>query len=805
MRQDLLAALRGLRQHPAFAVVAIGTLGLGIGGTVALFSVVYTLMLRPLPYAAGERLVAVWETGPRDIWARMGVAIPDYEDWRARRTSFDGLGAYMPTSFNLEHGGDAIRVEGQIVSSTLFPLLGLQPALGRGFSAEEDREGAARVILLSHGLWTRLFGTDSSVLGRPLRLNGGAFTIIGVMPKGFRPPTRDGRGDVFAPLGLLGGNLRIWRPTHPLIVLGRVRAGTALSTATREIDAVAREIWATETLWRGWRLTVVPLRDELFGDLRPAAMAVWGAAVLVLLVTCANLANLLLARGVARRRDLAVRLALGAGIARVTRGLLIESGLIALAGGVIGIVLAVLGVAGARGALAPTLPQLADVSVDGWVLGFAFVLAAATGLLFGSAPAVWAARVEPHETLREGARSAGGRQRTRVRDALVAAQVAMSFALVTSATLLMRSLDALREVDPGVRTEGTLTFRVTLPPGTYSDASARATAAERVRSGVVTLPGVVQVGYGSSIPFVEPGTNRGTSVFVEGRPRDERTEVLAADVRVVSDGYAEALGIRVLSGRDFSPNDDAVAPRVALVSATMAQRVWPGQDPIGAGIRTGDDHENVYTVVGIVSDVRNRGLRDAPVQEVYVPFRQRPGAAFSVVVKTNADPASLIPAVRAVVARVDPALPPYEMATMGDHLARTLAVPTLASYLSGGLAALAGLVAVLGLHGLVSYAVSLRTREFAVRMALGARSLDMIGLVLRGALLVVLSGIAVGVLLAIAGSGALGALLYGVGAVDVRSLAAVALGLGAVAMAASSIAAWRAGRVEPMAALRTDT
>lgn len=802
MRRDLIHIIRRLRLSAGFTAMAIGILALGIGGTVALFSVVNALLLRPLPYPAGDRLAVIWETGPRDIWARMGVAIPDYEDWRARRTGFEEMAAYYPASFNFASNDDAERLEGQVVSSTYFSLLGTLPALGRTFTADEDREGVARLVVISHGLWKRALGGDSAVVGRSIQLNGGAFTVIGVMPAGFRTPTRTGDTDIWAPLGLLGGNLRIWRATHPLTVLGRLRPGATFSTSERDVNAAAREIWSGETLWTGWRLTVVPLRDELVGDLRPALLALWGAAGLVLMITCANLANLLLARGAERRREFAVRTALGASRWRLMRDVLGEGTVIAVAGGALGFALAVAGVASARTTLSPVLPQLATVNIDLRVLAFACVVVVVTALLFGFAPAATAARVPAHDALRAGGRALGGPGSSHGRSVLVAGQIALSMTLLIGAALLIGSLRALNDVDPGFRSDGTLTFRATLAPATYPEAAARVAVAERVRSNLAALPEVSHVGYGSSIPFAEPGTNRGTSVFVEGRSTDDRSQVPSADIRVISEEYLPALGAQIVRGRNFRSGDDAAAPRVALVSATMARRVWPDGDPIGAQIRTGDDHERVLTVVGVVGDMRNRGLREAPVQEVYVPFRQRPAPSFTIIVRTLADPASIVPSVRAVVADVDQTLPIYDVATMRTHLDRTLAVPALAARLAAGLAALAAALALLGLYAVVAYSVSQRTREFAVRMALGARRRQVIILVASAAAPLVAGGVAVGLLLARAGTGALRGLLYGVVAVDLQVYATVAIGLTVITGAATLIPAWRAARVEPLVALR---
>jgi putative ABC transport system permease protein len=799
---DLRYGLRALLKNPGFTAVAVIALALGIGANSAIFSVVNTVLLRPLPYADPDRLVMVWEDDTKHGYPRDTPAPANFFDWRAQNQVFEGMSATADQSFNLTGVGDPERVDGQAVSANLFSLLGVEPQVGRAFLPEEDQPGEGRVVIMGHALWQRRFGADQGIVGKPVTLNGLSYTVVGVMPPGFQFPGRE--EELWVPLALTPQQAAR-RGSHYLRVVARLKPGVTVEQAQAEMNTIAARLqqqYPDANAEVG--AAVVSLHEQVVGDIKPALLVLLGAVGLVLLIACANVANLLLARAASRQKETALRIALGASRWRLVRQFLTESVLLAALGGVVGLLLSVWGVSVLKSFIPENVSQVKAVAVDARVLAFTVLVSLLTGLLFGLAPATQASNFDLNETLKEGGRdsSSGGRGK-RLRGLLVVAEVAVSLVLLIGAGLLINSFLRLRSVDPGFRTDHLLTMRVVLPQQKYPDQARRSAFYDELIRRVEAVPGVKSAAVTNWIPLVNQGDSVGVSV--EGRPDPGPNRPIVA-TRVVSPHYFQAMGIKLLSGRDFDERTDrADTPAVVVIDETMAKRLWPGEDPLGRRVTPGspDSPDDWCQVVGVVKDVRQFELTAEPKPQMYMLYAQADFfAPRHLVVNTSVEPMSLAATVRKTVWDVDRDQPVSNVSTMEEVLSGSIARQRFSTLLLGVFAGVALVLAAVGLYGVMSYSVAQRTREIGLRMALGAQRGDVLRMVVGQGLKLVLVGVAIGLAAAFALTRVMSSLLFGVSATDPATLAAISLLLISVAALASYIPARRATRVDPLIALR---
>ena len=803
--QDLRYGLRMLAKNPGFTAVAVLTLALGIGANTAIFSVIHAVLLRPLPYRDSDRVVVVgqgWMGGAGDF------SPADFLDVRAQNHSFEQMAATREWSFNLSAGDRPERVIGDVVTTNLFSLLGVEPVMGRGFTPEDGGQRANRVVVLSYGLWQRHFGGNTGVFGGKISLNGEPFTVVGVMPRGFGyplgaelwvPPT-------FAvpahPLRENDDPARM-RGSHYFEVIARLRPSVTLERARADLAVVFQNVARahSDSDLNGAKPWVNTLHEEEVGNVRPALLILLGAVGLVLLIACANVANLLLARGASRSKELAVRTALGASRRRMIRQLLTESVLLALVGGTLGILLAVWGSAPLAALLPPSLRDFAPLTADLRVLGFSLLLSLLAGVTFGLAPALSATRPKLAETLKEGGRSSlvGGSRRDQ--DLLVIAETALALVLLVGAGLLLRSFVRLLAVDEGFDPDHVLTLQVSLPHARYLEPAARVNFVNRVLAIVKALPGVQAASVATRLPLNPGGSTR--SILIEGRtyPPERPGEEITPSYSVVSPEFYSVLHIPLLKGRAFTEADDAQAGRVFVVNRTMAKTFWAGEDPIGKRIRMGTD-EKWSEVVGVVGDVQQRQLGELPKPMVYAPYAQDPWPFMDIAVRTSTDPLSQVSSVRGAVLSVDSQEPVYNIATMEEIVSRSASGQRFNVILLGLFAALALCLTAIGVFGVTSFAVTQRRQEIGVRMALGARREDVLKMVVWHGMTLALVGVTIGVTGALGLSRFLSSLLYGVKPTDLATFAGVPLILLAVELLACYIPARRASKVDPMVALR---
>ena len=788
----LRQAFRSLRRAPAFTLAAVVTLALGIGANTAIFSAVNGVLLHPLPYPEPDRLVVVW--GRHQVIGRETASLPDYLDWRSQARSFEALAAITRTRFNLTGTGEPEVVNGGLATAALLRVFGVVPSVGRGFRDDEERRAAPRVAMLSEGYWRRRFGAERDVIGSRILLSGVPYTVIGVVPAQLR---LEQPVDIWTPLAT---DTTRNRRADFLTVFGRLRSDVTQERAQQEMTTVMRRLEAQYPATNaGWSAEVV-------GEIRPALLVFMGAVGLVLLVACANVANLMLARAVGRSREVTIRSALGASRVRLAGDLLLESTLLALLGGGLGLLVALWGVAGLRSLGPDTLPRVEEIGLDLRVLGFALVLSLLTGLLFGLAPIWRLAGRDLAEGLASGGRSvAGGSGIHRARSALVLGEVALAFVLLAGASLLLRSFERLQRVDPGFASSRVLTARVTLPRIAYPEEARWLHFGRDLLARTEGEPGVRSAALVSDAPL---GDSPPYWAFaIQGGEVQQPAAVQDAAVFIASTSYFETLRVPLVRGRLFEAGDRAGGQDVALVSESAAQRYWKGRDPLGARITFGDpaDPEVQWlTIVGVVGDVLHERLDDDAYPQIYVPFEQSPMRSMVLTVRTSSDPLALVPAIRRELAALDPDLPLADVSTLDDRRTVSLARPRVNATVLGGFALAALVLAAVGIYGVVAYGVVQRTRELGIRMALGAGGSTLLRMVIRQGMMPVVGGMAVGLLGALAGGRVIRGLLFGVGSSDPATLTLVTCFLVAVALAAMYLPARRASRSDPMAALRID-
>lgn len=800
--QDVRYALRILAKNPGFTIVAVLALALGIGADTAIFSVVDSVILRPLPYTKPGELVILrertqqWPTG-------MSVAYLNFLDWRAQNQVFSNLAAVQGNGFNLTGRGEAERVPGTNVSADLFPLLGVKAFMGRTFTAEEDRDGAKPAVILNYGYWERRFHKDPAILGQALDLDGVPHTVVGVMPQGFRYPPDNLRGEIFAPIGRDGGGLKN-RGSHPGIqVLGRLKPGVGMPTALAAMNTIAARLAAAyPDSNRDHSIYMDTLHHHIVRNVQPVLLVVLVAVAFVLLIACTNAANLLLARAASRAHEISIRGALGASRSRIVRQMMTESLILGILGGTLGLLIALWGVRELVHYMPPNIPHMGDIGLDPRVLAFTMGLSVFTGLAFGVLPAVHISGHDPQDALREGGgkRATGDREKQRTRGILVVAEVALSLVLLTGAGLTMKSFHRLANTSPGLNPANALTMQIDLPSSKYSKEPQIINYTNEVERRVRDVPGVLHAGFITPLPL--GGNDWEDGITWEGRPMRFATDYEVTDIAYVTPDYFAAMGVPITRGRAFTAHDTAEAARVAIIDESFAARAFPNQDPIGKRIRRGGKNIQWVQIVGVAGHVMNYGVDGDSRIETYIPHAQQPISFLSLVVRTAGDPSAMTAPIRRAIAGIDPNQPVFQVHTMDELLDQSIATKRASMLLLAAFAATALLLSAIGLYGVVSYSVTQRTREIGIRMALGAEKGDVLSMVVRQGGLLVVMGLATGLAASLALAQFLRGLLYGVSATDPTTFVLVSLILAAVAFFATLIPARRAARVDPMVALR---
>ncbi|HEY7388971.1 MAG TPA: ABC transporter permease [Bryobacteraceae bacterium] len=792
---DIRFTVRTLRKSPAFTIAAILTLALGIGATTAIFSVVNAVMLHPLPFRSADRLVWVAEKNDKLQLPWFAASVLNYLSWREQQQSFEQLGAVRQSSYNLTGRGEPEQFTGNEISPSLFGLLGVRPVLGRDFREGEDQPGSSRVAMIGEGLWKRRFGGEASLLGQTVTLNGADYTVVGIAPSA---PAILSPGEIWTPLIIDRSKEK--RLNHLIGVIGRMKRGESLSQAQAEMDLVAHRVGEQFPEVRDWGIHLQTLYDYIVPkELRTALLVLLGAVLLVLLIAAANVANLLLSRAASRQKEIAIRLSVGANRERLLRQLLTESAVLSVAGGVAGLLIARVALR-LMGSLPPDLLPVSDIKIDITVLLFALGITIASALLFGMMPAWQASRTDLSTVLKEGGRTGSGGARLRLRNWLVAGELALATVLLSGAGLLLQSLLHLQHVRLGFRPQNLLTFEITPQAGRYDTVPKRTTFYRDLVERLASIPGVRGAAVSTCVPFGN-GLQSRTPAAPVGASLLEPGQSIPIDWRSVSPAYFRTMEIPLLRGRLFTDGDTDTAPNVMIISQGTAKRIWGTEDPLGHVLRiVGSGRE--YTIIGVVADVRNTALNAEPYPTMYYSANAMTWPTMDVVLRTSGDPLSAVPGARQKLRELDSDLPMSSVRSMDDWLSQSAAQPRLNAVLVTIFGGLALVIAAIGVYGVLSYLVNQRTREIGLRMALGAQRSSVLRLVVREGMLVAIAGIVAGVSMALVSSRVLSTLLYDVPPRDPMTFAAVAIALGLVALAACFVPALRASKVDPIVALR---
>ncbi len=807
--QDIRFAVRTLRKNPGLTAIVITTLALGIGANTAIFSVVNTVLLRPMPYKQADRLVTVWGANKARGYDLDLVSYSDYLDWKSQNRVFESMGAATDEMYTLTGAGEPVAVIGYAFSPDFFDVLGVPPVLGRTFGRDEDQPGKDHVVVLNYHLWRAQFGGDRSIVGRNVTLDGKAYTVIGVMPQSFQYPQSV---ELWTPLAIVPDYAKD-RGIRWLRVLARFKPGVTIDQAHSEMKTIAARLGsAYPKTNKDYDVNLVSLRELTSGDVRPALLVLLCSVGLVLLIACANVANLLLSRAVTRKREIAIRVALGASRLRMLRQFLTESVLLGIVGGAFGLVIAYWGV-GALVAMFPTtisnlsIPRVETIPIDRWVLGFALLASVVTGIAFGLVPALQACRVSPNESLKESGRSGtAGSHGRRLRNILVVSEVALSLVLLTAASLMIKSFVRLVQADLGFHTDHLLTLRVLLPEYKYGTDTEQLAFSNEVLGRIQSSPGVKSAGTVTFLPLSGWWGTR--EISIAGRPADPAAKNPRPVWSSVSPDYFRATNIALLKGRYFTDQDNKSTRNAAILSASLARELWPNEDPIGKEVNV-QGFNGTRQVVGVVGDisqlgigVHQSGINSEPTSEVYIPFAQEPTHLLCFAIRTAGDPLSVANAVRREVWAVDKEQAMSFIETMDQLASETTALQRASMILLAVFAGLALVLASIGIYGVVSYSASQRTHEIGIRIALGAGSRDVLHLVIGEGLLLTVAGVAIGIAGAFGLTRFLASLLYGVSSADPATFVTVPMVLTAVAVAACYIPARRAMRLDPMVALR---
>ena len=808
--QDIRYALRMICKSPGFAAVAVLTLTLGIGANTAIFSVVNAALLRPLPFKDPKQLVQIWHVPPAKSFPGMtmfSVSAANYVDWHNQNRTFEKMAIYAYSGLNLTGKGQAEALTAAAVSQDFFSVLGSEPMLGRTFSPDEDEPGHGNVAILGYGLWQTHFGSDRGVIGQQISLNGQSYTVIGVMPRRMRLPSW---AQLWTPMAWTAKQAAV-RGEHHYMVIARLKPQVDTKQAQVEMTTISRRL---EQQYpeddKGWGAIVVPLRDQMVGDVRPALLVLLGAVAFVLLIACANVANLFVAKALARRKEIAIRTALGASRSRVVQQILTETTLLSIAGGALGLLLSQFAVKLILAFLADRLPASIMVTLDGWVLAFTLSISVLTGILAGFAPAWRLTKTDLSEAMKEGLgrtdADAGG---NRTRSVLVVSEVALSLVLLIGAGLMIRSLWRLRGVDPGLDPHNVLTLSASVSNKRFPEPRQQVVFFNQVLERVRTLPGVQSAAAIDALPITGEGSNQ--PVAIEGRPKVPMSDQPEVAVRLIMPGYLEAMRIPLLRGRNLNNSDTADRPAAVLISQSMAKRFWPNEDPIGKHLTLTFFPEKSREIVGVVGDVKQWGLDVVePVATLYFPLAQispsitADWASFpmTLVVRSSSQPAGVVSAVTGAVHQVDPEIPIVDVLTMEDLISNSLSQQHMTMLLLAAFAGLALVLASVGIYSVLSYAVRRRLREIGIRMALGAQARDVLRMILGYGAKLAAIGVGIGALSAFGLTRLMTSQLFGITATDPVTFATVALLLVLIALAACYLPARRATKVDPMVALR---
>lgn len=798
--QDLRYGFRRLLKSPGFTVIAVVALALGIGASSAIFSVVNAVLLRPLHFEDSGRLMMIWGTQPQLDTAPFSPA--DFLDLRDRNQVFEHIAAYKAQSLNLTGSDEPERIRGAVVSASFFSLLKAQPILGRGFLPEEDQAGNNQVVVVSHGLWQRHFGSNPLLVGQTLTLNAKSYLVIGISSPDYQFPSW---ADVWIPLAFDASETML-RDTHYLNVIARLRPQVSIGQAQAEMGIIARrleqEYPASNT---GIGVRLISLQNQIVGGIRPSLFILLGAVGFVLLIACANVANMLLARSSARQREMSIRAALGATRSRVVRQLLTESVLLAFIGGALGLLMALWGIKLLIAVSPGSIPRVAEIGIDGRVLVVTLLLSVLTGVIFGLAPALQISRPNLNVTLKEGGRSSTqGVGRRSLNSLLVILEVALALVLLIGAGLMIKSFLRLQEVNPGFNPNNVLTMQVALPRFKYSDVNRRAAFYQQVLERMKTLPGVQSSGAITSLPL--SGNNSSTSFIIEGRDLPAALEKPLSEYRTISPDYFRVMSIPLLKGRDFSELDHEKAPGVVIINETMAHRFFPNENPIGKRLGLSGPPD-LREIVGVVGDVKDLGLDAEPKPESYMPYLQSSPSyldytSMVLVIRTAVDPKSMVPTLQGVIQAVDKDQPIYNVKTMEQYLSESISQQQFNTLLLITFGVVAIVLATIGIYGLMVYSVAQRTHEIGIRMAMGAQHSDVLKLVVGQGMLLGLVGVTIGLIAAFALTRVLSSLLYQVSTTDPFTFIGLSLLLVSVALVASYVPAYRATKIDPIIALR---
>ncbi|MBD0372274.1 MAG: ABC transporter permease [Pyrinomonadaceae bacterium] len=802
--QDVRFGFRMMMKKPGVTIIAVIALALGIGANTAIFSVVNTVLLRPFPYKNPERILFVFWRAPQLTTEDLPASAQDFLDWREHNHVFEHMAALTGESFNLTGVGEPERSLGATVSADLFPLLGVTAAKGRTFTAEEEQEGRNKVVVMSDDLWRRRFGSNPNLVGQTISLNNESYTVVGIMPHDFHFPEGLERIDLWVPLTFSPEVLKS-RGHRYLYVAARLKEGVTFEQAKADMTALGAQMAQDHPGENtGWNTRLQSLQDALTEDVSAALFILLGAVGFVLLIACANVANLQLARAAARQREVAIRLAVGASRRRLIRQFLIESIVLALTGGVFGLLIAFWGIDALRATLPEDVPRMEQIGIDTAVLLFTLSVSLGTGILLGLVPALQATKPDLVDALKEGAQSvAGSRHRNRVRSMLVVVEVALALVLLIGAGLMMKSFWHLLEVRPGFDSHNLVTMQITLPEKKYDEGQKQVNFFNTLLERVQAIPGVRGAGFSTDPPLTDDSR---TDLTIEGQAPVAYGNEQTTTYGSISPSYFSAMGIPLVKGRTFTDEDREDSTPVIVVSTAFANRFFPDVDPIGKRVKQGgeeDEDSPWMTIVGVVGDVHHYGLNKEGSVEMYLPFAQSAGPEVTLVVRSaNANPLTLIPAIRSQVEAIDRDQPIFGIETMDHLLSQSVAPERLSVILLGLFAALAFLLACVGIYGVISYSVTQRTHEIGVRIALGASTRDILRMVIGQGMLLVTIGLVLGLIASFALTRLMASLLFNVSATDPTTFIVVSTLLAAVAFFASFIPARRATRVDPMVALR---
>lgn len=805
--KELRYGIRSLLKHPGFTAIAVVTLALGIGANTAMFSVINGVLLRPLPYHDPDRLVTIWEESPQRGMFQLPVSYANFRDWVDQNSVFEQISAYTFTNLNLTGAGEPVRLLTVRSSDNLFSLVGAAPRLGRAFLAEEDKDGANRVVILGHALWQSRFGSDSAIVGESLTLNNQSYTVVGIMSPNFQFPVGFGYlgkvlndpVDLYVPLAATSEETG--RGNYSFFAIGRLKPGVTINQAQAEMSTIEGRLeqqYPDSNSDIG--ISLVPTQEQTVKEIRPALLVLLGAVAFMLLIACANIANLLLARAASRQKEIAIRTALGASRLRVLRLLLTESLMLSLAGGCLGLLLAFWGT-DALMALAPdNIPRLNEVGVDTKVFGFTLAISLVTGILFGLIPAVHASKPDLNEALKEGSRgSMGSAAGKRTRSVLVAVEVALSLVLLIGAGLMIKSFLRLQQMNLGFDPDNVLAVNLSLSTSRYPEDRQQAAFFQEALQRLQSLPGIKSAGATTGLPLTL--SLSGSDFRIEGHPEPEAGKEMIIHTRSVSPDYFGTLGISLIKGRDFSERDKSDAPKVAIINNDLARIYFHNEDPIGKRI-TFDDGESWISIVAVIGDVRQLGLDSSAKPEVYFPYLQVAAPSMSLVVRTTSNPSSLAGAVKSQIQMIDKDLPIDDAKTMQQLLAESVSGRRFNMLLLTVFAMVSLVLAIVGIYGVMSYSVTQRTHEIGIRVAIGAQSRDVFRMVIGQGMMLAMIGITFGLVGAFALTRLMTTMLFGVEPTDPATFVSIAVLLTSVALVACYIPARRATKVNPLLALR---